>query len=206
MKITYAENPLLTKVELDEHDRQVFWLKIKIEQLQDKLFSTNFHLTEGKKFFNLEQARRESAPEQYIKEDDQEKTPLDKRVDELLAYYIEELLGTHVGDCTCVACSCCKCHAESILGIDTLKPYPGKHELSYIDSAFSYIENGETKTRSLNDAIIYLRDHKISHAKPESWKRSTQEEYESYILCWEAQQARAYEYLKNYAKEHFTIE
>lgn len=205
MKIIYNENPLRTSVELDEHDRQIFWLKIKIEELQEKLFSANFSLTEDKKYFSLDRARRETAPEEYIKEDNQEKTPLDQRVDKLFECYLEELLSSHCGDCTCIPCSCMKCHAENILGLDTLKPFPGKHELSSINSAFSYMENGETKQRSLSEALTYLRDHKISREKPEEWKRFSQEEYEKHIPRWEAEQVRAYEYLKNYAKEHFAF-
>lgn len=210
MKIIYNENPLRTTVELDEHDRQVFWLKLKIEELQNSLFSVHFNLMEGE-YFDIERARKKAEPGFYFKEDHQEKTPLDERVDNLFKDYVEELLGIHSGDCTCVPCSCMKCGAEEILGINTLgintlKLFPGKHQLSQIDAAFSYRENGDIKHRSLNEALTYLRDHKISREKPESWKRITQTEYESYIPRWEQVQSEAYEYLKKYAKEHFVIE
>jgi hypothetical protein len=199
MKITYHENPLRTTVELDENDRQVFWLKIKVEELQNRLFSANFHLTEGEKYFNLDRARLETNPEEYIKEDDQEKTTLDKRVDMLFDTYVAELLNTHIGDCTCFPCSCMKCHAEGILGVDTLKPFPGKHQLAKIDAAFSYSENGEIKQRSLDEALVYLKDYKVSRTKPESWKHSTQDDYEKYIPRWESETVSAYENLQIYA-------
>lgn len=195
MKIIYSENPLRTVVELDEHDRQIFWFKLKVEELQDKLFGVHFSLTEGE-YFNIDRARKDADPDAYTQEDGGEKTPLDKRVDILLERYIEELQGIHSGDCTCVACSCMKCRAEHILGIDTLKPFPGKHALHKIGSAFS---NG----RSLAEAIVHLRDHKISREKPKDWKGSTQEQYEIHVPRWEAEQATAYEYLKKYAEEHF---
>ena len=191
MKIIYNENPLRTVVELDENDRKIFWLKIKVEELQDKLFEVHFHLSPDE-FFDLDRARKEADPEKYIQEDNQEKVAIDKRVDSIFEYLVADLQGIHSGDCTCVPASCMKCRAESILGIDTLKPFPGKHELHYIDGAFS-------KNNSLAEALVYLRDHKVSREKPESWSRSTQEEYESYIPRWESEQARAYEYLKNYA-------
>lgn len=194
MKIIYNENPLRTSVELDEHDREVFRLKLKVEELQNMLFDAHFNLTEGD-YFNLERARQAVDPEKYIQEDNQEKVYVDKRVDSIFETCIEELAGIHSGDCTCVPCSCMKCFAENILGIDTLKPFPGKHELAKIDAAFS-------KDRTLAEALAHLKDHKISREKPESWKHTTQEAYESYIPRWENEYARAYEYLKNYANEH----
>lgn len=201
MKITYHENPLRTIVELDEHDREVLWLKIKIEELQNRLFNVNFHLTE-ERYFDIEAAKRSSNPADYMQEDDQEKTAVDKRVDALFDAYVKELAGWHSGDCTCVPCTCMKCMAEGVLGVDTLSPFPGKQVLAKVDSAFLSYENGEKKERSLSEALDYLRDHRISRQKPDAW-RTTQEEYEKHIPRWEAEQARAYEYLKNHAKEHF---
>ncbi len=194
MKITYNENPLRTVVELDDHDRQIFWFKLKVEELQDRLYDVHFNLTEGK-YFNIDHARKVADPDYYIQEDDGEKTPIDKRVDRLLESHTEELQGVHCGDCICVACSCMKCHAEGILGIDTLKPSPGCHALHKIDAAFS-------TGRSLAEAIAHLRDHKIDRQKPEDWKSFTQEQYESHVPRWEAEQTAAYEYLKKYAEEH----
>lgn len=193
MKITYNKNPLLTTVELDDHDREVFRLKIKVEELESRLFSTYFDLTENDPP-DVKGAIRHSNPEYYM--DDHEKTRLDERVDMLLEDFIAELLGTHCGDCTCVACSCSKCRAERILGIDTLAPFPGKHELHAVDKAFC-------ADRSLSEALDYLRDHKISTEKPEGWDRHTQEDYERLVARWQEQQACAYAYLSGYAKRHF---
>lgn len=200
MKIIYNENPLRTVVELDEHDRQIFWLKIKLEEQENLLFTVHFNLTRNESFsgdsIDLDVAKKSANPDYYMSEKDGEKTPLDKRVDMLFETYVQELAGWHSGDCTCVACSCMKCHAENILGIDTLKPFPGKHELAKIESAFA-------QGRSIAEALIYLKEHKYSREKPESWKSFTQEYYETLLPRWEAEQARAYEYLSNYAKEHF---
>jgi len=197
MKIIYNENPLRTVVELDENDRRILWFKIKVEELQNKLFDVHFNLTEGE-YFNLERARKDADPVAYLQEVDQEKTAIDERVDMLLEHYVQELSGVHVGDCTCQPCSCSKCRAEEILGINTLGSSPGNHELAKIDSAFS-------KDRSLSEALSYLKDHKISREKPESWKSFTQEDYESHIPRWESEQARAYEYLRDYANERLNV-
>lgn len=45
---------------------------------------------------------------------------LDERTNMLHESYLEDLNGWHVGDCTCVPCSCGKCHAENLVGVDTL--------------------------------------------------------------------------------------
>lgn len=119
MKINYHKTPLYTTVDLDEHEQKKLWYKMKINEMEELLSSAAFSLEEGK-YFNLEEARREVAVEYYYPDNDHEKSGLDKRCDTLLVHYLEELQGYHVGDCTCVACSCSKCHAESILGIDTI--------------------------------------------------------------------------------------
>jgi hypothetical protein len=197
MKIIYNQNPLRSVVELDEHDREVFRLKIKIEEMQERLFSAHFSLTEGE-FFDLDRARYACNPEHYIQEDNEEKVKLDKRVDDLFNWYMKELQGWHSGDCTCVACSCAKCRAEEILGVDTLKPFPGKQVLAKVESAFLYTENGKSKERSLDEALAYLKNYKVSRTKPDGW-RTTQEEYEKHIPRWEDEARRAYEYLQVYA-------
>jgi len=194
MKITYTENPLRSIVELDETDQTIFRLKIKIEELQDRLGDINFHLTEDK-YLDLDRAKKYSSYE-----DLEEGGAVDQRVEKLLKRYVEELKGQHSGDCTCIPCSCIKCRAESLLGIDTLKPYPGKHSLRYIDSAF-----GKNNEKTLLEAIEYLKNYKVDLVKPESWDRTTQEEYESYIPGWEASAKKAYEYLKSYAEEKFSL-
>jgi hypothetical protein len=201
VKITYAENPLRTTVELDEHDREVFWLKLKVKELEDRLFDVHFSLTEAQ-FIDLDRAKREADPAYYIQEDDGEKTPLDKRVDRLFNSFVRELVSEHCGDCTSTACSCIKCRAEGILGIDTVKHFHGKL-LRDVDGAFAYREDGELKQRSIGEAIAYLRDHKIDRKVPASWRNGSQEEYEKFIPRWEETQRLAYEGLKAYAAEHF---
>lgn len=196
MKITYNENPLLTTVELDAQDREIFWLKLKVDELGGRLFGVHFSLT-CEPHVDLEEAKRKADPKYYYDEGDGEKTAIDKRVDRLLESFTEELLGSHCGDCTSVACSCIKCIAEDILGIDTVKHFHGR-VLHLIGGAFG-------KGRSIGEALDYLENHKIDRQKPESWRNSTQEEYERHIPGWEEKQRKAYEGLRQYAKEHAFI-
>ncbi len=199
MKITYTPNPLRSQVLLDDHDKEVFRLKIKVEELQNRMFSAHFSLTESA-YFNVTDAQKHVDPTYYIQEDNEPPTKLEERVDSMFNYYTEALLDTHIGDCTCQPCSCLKCHAEGILGINTLAPYPGSHALSAINGAFA-------KDRTLAEALVHLKTP-ISRERPENWRKgnASQEDYEKHIPRWEADRARAYEYLENYAKEHFPQE
>ncbi len=52
-----------------------------------------------------------------------------------MKYLVDALKNAHCGDCTCIACSCDKCHAEELLGIHTTRGL-GKHEASYVEAAF----------------------------------------------------------------------
>ncbi len=163
MKITYTQNPLDTIVELEPHEVELFRLKLKIEIYEDKMFSAHYALhttldTEKAK----EEAMKELDPNKWCTD---EMSLVDARVEELLQHYLEELKSSHVGDCTAFPMSCSKCRAEQLLGIDTLKPYPGKSVLHVINLAFSYKEGEEFKTRDLAGAIEWLKAGGETRAK-----------------------------------------
>jgi hypothetical protein len=44
MKITYTPNPLRTIVELDDHEKEIFKLKLKIDELEENLGSASLSL------------------------------------------------------------------------------------------------------------------------------------------------------------------
>jgi hypothetical protein len=210
MKITYTPNPLRTIVELDEQEIELFRLKIKIEQYEDMIFSAHFALTSRlKDMGSLKAITVESAIEEATKEldpaywcDDAE-SKLDKRVNELLEHYLEELKGSHIGDCTCFAMSCSKCHAESKLGIDTIKGL-GKHPGHKIQSAFSYKDGDVWKERTLEEALALLRDYDPTPASTSGWDKVGG--YMQYVPRWKEEAAVAYKWLLAYRKEHFPPE
>lgn len=190
MKITYTPNPLETIVELDEHEQEVFKLKIKIAEMESDMFSAHFYLQEGKDWYSVEDARKELDPNYFVSD---EGNGLDKRVQQLFECYIADLKSSHIGDCTCVACSCTKCYAESLLGIDTIQGL-GKHEGHAIYSAFNYKDGDEWKKRSLPEALEILRTYKPNAA----WQG-----WEAHADRWTAERKRAYEWLLNYSNTHF---
>lgn len=195
MKITYNKNPLYTTIHLDENEKKELWYKIKIAEMEELLSSADFYLNESK-YFDLEKAREELDTD-YYSTNNNEKSNLDTRCDMLLDYYLKSLDSFHVGDCTCVACSCSKCHAESILGIDTI-PGVGKHTLYKINNAF-----GKDNSKTIEEAISSLEKFEINpqNYQTENWKKIGG--YEQYVPRWEAENKVAYEWLIQYKQRHF---
>lgn len=192
MNIIYNKNPLRSTIELDEMEKKLLWHKIKINEMEEMLFSAHFHLQKDK-HFDLEKAKEAVDPDYYCTD---EQSKLDKRCDMLLEHFIEELNSFHAGDCTCVPCSCSKCHAESLLGIDTIKGL-GKHSAYKIDGAF-----GKDNEKSIDEAIEVLVNYKTP-IKGAGWEKFTQEQFEQHIPRWRAEAKAAADWLINYKKEHF---
>ena len=150
MNIVYTENPLCTRVELDAHESKNFWNLLKMAEMEELLFDAHFHMQDDR-WQDLEKARRAVDPDYYMDEDDGKSTKLDQRVQTLHEYYVADLLSSHGGDCTCFPASCSKCHAESMLGIDTI-PGMGKHIGNYVFSIF-----GKPEVTTCTQAIEVLQ-------------------------------------------------
>lgn len=169
MKITYAQNPLATIIELDEVEKQLLWYRIKVERLEDRLFDAHFHLQDDK-YHDVEAAKRTVDPQFYCTD---EKSPVEQQVDTLLDEYLHELQQSHVGDCTCVPMSCMKCHAEGLLGIHTTKGL-NKHAAHNVEHAFDNVQTCE-------EAINWLQDTPINTDWPGSlehlprWKKERED-------------------------------
>jgi hypothetical protein len=187
MNIIYHENPLNTVIHLDECEKQILWYKTKVEQMEYRLFSVHYNLAESR--LNLKEARREADSSYYLDEDVNGNTPLDDRVDELVAWYIEALASSHVGDCTCVACSCEKCHAEELMGINTI-PGLGKHEAHYIDIMFQ-------EHNTIHEVLGALKNYEPPPSSGAKWELTT-------INRWKGEATGAYEWLYKYIHEHFS--
>jgi hypothetical protein len=196
MNITYHKNPLFTTVELDDYEKKEFWYKIKIQEMEELLFDAHFHLKE--EYFKIEEAQRAVDPDYYLHEKNNDKTKLDKRCDLLLEHFLEELQSRHVGDCTCVPCSCSKCHAESILGIDTI-PLLKKHSAYKIDDAF-----GKNNEKSISEALDALKNYQPQRTG--SWLNSPEKDFLQHLPRWKSEAQDAYEWLLNYKNQYFKDE
>lgn len=198
MKITYHQNPLHTTVELDEFEKREFWYKLMINELRDLVQGAAFNLQEGE-YFDLAEARKEVDTKYLYDEtgNSKGKSGIDQRVDELQKSFLGELQGQHCGDCICFPCTCSKCWAESILGIDTI-PGLHKHEASHLLGAF-----GKENERTIHDAIEYLRNREWQ--EPEDWKKKHPGLWASALPRWKQENEAALQWLEEYRDEHFPV-
>ena len=185
MEIHWAQNPLESIVEINDYDKQILKLKLRIENLEESLWDVNFALKEGNEF-NLEEARRQANDEYWSIEANQ------ASIDRLFGYCLESLSGEHCGDCTCVPCSCIKCYTENLLDIRTLKT--NKIAASIIKSAFE-----KSNTKKLDDVIKYLE--KYEPICSGSWLPFP-EKFKSLVPKFIKDAHAAAEWLRVYKKEH----
>lgn len=213
MKIEYAQNPLFTKVILDEHEQEIFKLKIRLKEMEEGMYETYWTLThhdwwnkniakdgEAKTVRTLQdtinEALRGINPDYWMSEDN-EKSKLDERVDELFELFMADLSGGHAGDCICVPCSCSKCMAEGFLGIDTISGL-GKHEAHTIDSLFEF-KNEKSIDEVLEKLKVWEPSAFVDNGNPH-W---TKEHHDFHLPRWKREGANAYEWLKAYKEKHF---
>lgn len=162
MEILYNQNPLHTSIELNDMERMNLWHIIKAEELQERMYDAYFLLT-NERFYDVNKAISRLDPNYYLSND---KPDIDKRVDELYDEYLSSLSEPHCGDCTCVACSCIKCHAEDKIGVNTLQGL-GQMSAYTIQMAFG----GHYGNRTLPEALDILKNGDDSD--PQLAKQST---------------------------------
>lgn len=199
MKFEYAVNPLETKVFLDDTDRKLLRMAIRLDSALSAISYRDMRDKEGK---SPEEIERYTG---YIKMYDDiayDEDAVSEKIDKDVLMYEEELQSGHCGDCICFACSCMKCWAESLLDINTLKGL-GQHEASKIDSCFTDTSAEPWSRRNMTAAqVIEELSKPIPREKNEHWKNSTQEQWDACIPRWEKERERALKWYQNYIKEH----
>lgn len=196
MRFEWNVNPLETAVFLDDADRKLLRMAIRLDAAIDAISYRD--LRDSAK--TPEDAERYS---RYLKNYDNvafDEVPED--IDEQVVMYESELQGSHVGDCICFACSCMKCRAESLLDIDTIAGL-STHEASKIDSCFTDTSTTTWSRKTLTSAeVIEELSKPVSRTKNEHWKNSTQEMWDACIPRWETERARALNWYRQYIEEH----
>jgi len=122
----------------------------------------------------------------------------DEYVSECLEDAVLELADEHSGDCTCIACSCPKCRAESLLGIDTIDGL-GKHEASKIAGAFK--DDGADSEVPIDEAIMRLRNYRPVFRADRGW--TSEADFNQHVPRWIEEGQRAFAWLETYRQKHF---
>ena len=190
MKINWHPNPFLTKIELDEQDKKNLLNAYKVDQYEELLCGLDLRL-DGK--------IRKDEPitlEIVKKEVDKWGDICNMDVDsEDFAYILASVDDIHMGDCTCVACSCSRCRAEDLLGVNTLPV--GKHLAHKIDGAF-----GRDYSKTIDEAIETLSKPYTFEERHECYKNYSEENYMALTVRWSKEREAAADWLKKYKEEH----
>jgi hypothetical protein len=205
--IVWAPNPLRTRIELDDVGRRFLWMRLKLQAHEDCMCDAFFELNAEHRKTNrdgtprtLEERAAAAAKildlDYILGDEERNGKKIDQYIDERAASFAEDLLAEHCGDCTCVPCSCTKCYAEGLLGIDTLAGL-GKHEASKIGGAFKPKDGEEV---SIEEAVSRLEDYHPVYLGPPSWPY---EEWQKHVPRWIEEGKRAYEWLETYRRAHF---
>lgn len=148
--VKLTPNPLNAKIELTDQAKRELALMIWTEHLIENYFLTGRCYLAPKSGTNVDgiYVPAPSDPKEATKwiergeelwyegwygEKNGEDTTSVPRVErimqnEVVKAYLDALTDEHGGDCTCVACSCERCHVEEVLGIDTL---PSSKHINY---------------------------------------------------------------------------
>ncbi len=209
MKIVWAPNPLRSVVELDEHDKRWFRERLRSLHLEELISSAHLDLDpkhrEWLASIGKGQTLEETATRAFrtldvgfVLGEERNGTTLDAALDERLKCHLGALTDEHFGDCVCLPCSCVKCHAESILGIDTVKGL-GKHEASKIGWAFKGESDGEDVT--IDEALSKLKAYRLTYTPSPTWP---EDEWQKHVPRWLEEAQRACEWLDAHRKERFS--
>lgn len=188
MKINYQPNPFLTTVEIDERDKQMMLVSYQTEQFSELLCDLHMQLNGsygGAPLTDIEEIKKivdKWADIRNLEVDSED-----------IRRYISYLDTEHMGDCTCVSCSCARCMAEELLGINTLQGL-GKHPANKVQGAF-----GRDGNKTIDEAIATLQAVR-DYIKPVTWPDSVG--WDVHIPRWERERESALKWLKAYKEEH----
>jgi hypothetical protein len=196
MEIVWNENPLFTKVILNDTEKELLEARLLFDDYAS--FSCGLHM-------GLERNDTKYVHELIRRTWGEFESGSIQKDNRGYAQNLIQALENdmHIGDCTCEPASCTKCGAEDLMKINTLEGL-GKHEARKIMAAFSKNEFGYTNDRTINEALEILSE-RPEYKMSKAWKNTTQEEYEVHIPRWEKERENAYAWLLKYKQDHFDL-
>jgi hypothetical protein len=163
MIIQYAQNPLETKVFLNDTEKKLLFYRVKLDKLCNNLFDIQYNVDQAttrttqheNEWIEENYSRIRKSPNKYLIDNiDNLWKKFDKIEynEEEIKDLIEDLQNPHCGDCEYHYNSCGRCLAESYLGIDTVKDFGGNPPVnSLINFVFGRIVH-----KNIDVAISYL--------------------------------------------------
>lgn len=187
MKIIYTENPLASIIELDEKDKENLLNKIKAEQYEENAWLAEFYKDEGK----------EQEAEKYLKKN-LDLESFNSQCLHIYNYCLGETNGTHVGDCTCMACSCAKCYLENLLEINTTKgcsKYMGHYIFTYFN-----------KNKKIDDVIEALENYQVNMSPEDEKRWEKAGGYKHHVPRWTEDAKKTAKWLREYKQNYLNKE
>lgn len=143
MNIVWNPNPLMTQIFLNDHEKEILKLKIRIFEMEMALYDVEFYLNTPPfkdSSIGIENAQRVCSVDYWDPPDGSPEGTLSK-ADERVNYLFDQCIidlerHSHAGDCTCVPCSCMKCFAEDLIGVSTIKDF-SKYDNNEISKWFA---------------------------------------------------------------------
>ena len=190
MRIEWARNPLESKIILDDHDKEILKLKIRIQEYEEIIGCAHISLdVNDQRFYSPAKAFEYTS--RYTNDE-----AMDKSVERMYGFLLHALEDdSHCGDCTCFPAPCLKCWAEDLVGIYTIDGL-GKHSANKIDGIL------RTPDISLDEAIIKLLNPDYSK-KYSAWDKYSDEEYFKHVPRWTQESIDAGKWLQKYKEDHF---
>jgi hypothetical protein len=206
MKIEYAENPLASKIYLDDSEKKLLFWKYKWDLLGDEIYGFYYWMKEPEKqkaglkehnnvqgleaYEKLEQSMLfDPLNTVYEKLDKISENMSDMQYDEsVIKDFIEALQESHHGDCISQCCSCLKCYVEDQLDMDYDVPNFREQSGHAIHGAFFKPD------QTIEQAIDYLKNKDFNTAEILTYQKEV-------VDRWKQENSSAIEYLEYYKKE-----
>jgi len=189
MKIHWAKNPLETEVELDTPQEELLVkAQLRVDELKYVLGDIELAVEDNNKI--------EDVIENVFS--------VITRADDLVPAFRNSLMGSHLGDCVCIAASCIKCRTERFLGINTIRGL-NKHAGDAIAGAFikAKFETNDGHDYDLKKALDYLKNYNPETDSDIAKNLEKYSWYRKFFPEWKKASNEAYEWLKIYQERHY---
>lgn len=207
MEIIYQHNPLLNKVILNETEKKLLFWKIVLSEFEDIVWTLKFRLEsyldnrldpDQITYEPIKQYTKEFLANPIRKTYEKIDTLAEEMIkieynEEKIKYFVDALQEMHDGDCISQPCSCLKCHAESMLDIESMPNCPCDIGLGLV-YAFQTKDEFVGDKKTIDEAIDFLTNRDYTEYE-------AQEFYKPHVDRWIERDKKAKEYLIYYKKE-----